>query len=54
MIATMSQPVPAVTYAAALARSTGQPWGVYRGNKRLLLVMPSGSTKKTPIEVCHP
>lgn len=54
MIATMSQPVPAVKYAAAMARFTGQPWGVYRGNKRLLVVMPSGSTKKTPIEVCHP
>ncbi len=54
MIATMSQPVPAVKYAAAMARPTGQPWGVYRGNKRLLVVMPSGSTKKTPIEVCHP
>ena len=38
MIATMSQPVPAVKYAAAMARSTGQPWGVYRGNKRLLVV----------------
>ncbi len=35
-IATMSQPVPAVKYAAAMARSTGHPWGVYRGNKRLL------------------
>jgi hypothetical protein len=54
MFATMSQPVPAVKYATAMARSTGQPWGVYRGNKRLLVVMPSGSTKKTPIEVCHP
>ncbi len=54
MIATMSQPVPAVKYAAAMARSTGQPWGVYRGSKSLLVVMPSGSTKKTPIEVCHP
>lgn len=54
MIATMSQPVPAVKYAAAMARSTGQPWGVYRGSKRLPVVMPSGSTKKTPIEVCNP
>lgn len=54
MIATISLPVPAVKYAAAMATSTGQPWGVYRGNKRLLVVMPSGSTKKTPIEVCHP
>lgn len=54
MIATLSQPVPALKYAAAMARSIGQPWGVYRGNKRLLVVMPSGSTKKTPIEVCHP
>lgn len=54
MIATMSQPVPAVKYAAAMAKSTGQPWGVYRGSKHLLVVMPYGSTKKAPIEVCHP
>lgn len=54
MIATISQTVSAVKYAAAMARSTGKPWGVYRGNKRLLLVMPSETTKKTPIETCTP
>ncbi|NQD74576.1 hypothetical protein [Pseudomonas sp. CM27] len=54
MIATIAQPAPAVKYAAAMARSTGQPWGVYRGSRRLLVVMPSASTKKTPIEACHP
>ena len=54
MIATMSQPVPAVKYAAAMARATGQSWGVYRGNNRLLVIMPSASTKKIPIETCNP
>ncbi|MNR63323.1 hypothetical protein D3C85_1855970 [compost metagenome] len=54
MIATISQPVPAVKYAAAMALSTGKPWGVYRGNKRLLVVMPTEGSKRQPIEVCHP
>ena len=54
MITTTPQPMAAVKYAATMATATGQPWGVYRGPKRLLVVMPSGSTKKTPIEVCHP
>ena len=54
MIATMSQPVAAVKYAAAMAKSTGKPWGLYRGTKHLLVIMPSDSTKKTPIETCNP
>ncbi|MNJ25585.1 hypothetical protein D3C77_200340 [compost metagenome] len=54
MITTIAQPIPAVKYAAAMATSTGLPWDVYRANKRLLVVMPSGSTNKKPIEVCHP
>lgn len=54
MIATISQPVSAVKYAAAMAASTGKPWGVYRGNKRLLVVMPTEGSKRQPIEVCHP
>lgn len=54
MIATISQPVSAVKYAAAMAISTGKPWGVYRGNKSLLLVMPVDGSKRQPIEVCHP
>lgn len=54
MITTMRDPVPAVKYAATMAKCRGEPWGVFKTNANLLVVMPMRGAKQPALEVCNP